>query len=225
MKRWGYDLDTAEEPAHDTFYVMNTYVVKAQRPNRLAIAVTGGIEREVNIGGRRQRQFRNTPDTIYINNGKRSITLLTGVRMYKTGHGLDALNKDLSDLAVNVQAYWTFHQDPMYGYVLVPESLAAPSPTVIYTFTDPKSPDLQQRIYFDRKAGNLIQASDFDKDEKGNWIERRRQEFKFWDIDALLPVDTFNVRPPRNYRLSTAFGSPSDVRSLTGGARLSRHFN
>ena len=202
MKDWAYDRIgwmSNPWPGSQIFYVEHTYEVKAQRPNRLSISISPGIEREVILGAQRQRQFLNPGDGVYINNGKQSITYQTLTHTYTVGEGLDALAKDRNDHAVHLQIFWIFNEKPMDGYRLVPESLLEPSTTVIYTLSVPKEPDYQQRIYFDRKTGNLTQASDFDKDDKGNWKENSRQDFLIWDFDGRLPADTFNVRPLRTY--------------------------
>src|ERR1044071_8702461 len=81
MKHWAYDLFgwmSDARPGTHVFYVWNTYEVKAQRPNRLSISVSPGIERDViDADGRRQRQFLNPGSEVYINNGKQSITYNT----------------------------------------------------------------------------------------------------------------------------------------------------
>lgn len=208
MKYWGYDdrgwmSDT--RPGRQVFYVWNTYEVKAQRPNRLSISVSSGVERDVIEGAQRQRQFLNPGGEVYVNNGKRSITYQTLTHTYKTGKGLNALAKDKNEDAVHVQTYWIFDNKPMDGYKLVPESLAGSSDTVVYTLIDPKFLNSQERVYFDRKTGNLIRNSSFEKDDKGIWNEVIRHEYRFWDFDALLPADTFSVRPPRTYITQEAY--------------------
>ena len=216
MKRWQYDilgLMSDAQPGSQIFYVSNSFEVRAQRPNRISISISPGIERDVISGGRRQRQFLNNPGTIYINNGKQSITYLTTMHTYSMGKGIDALANDKNDYAVNVQTYWIFDDKPMEGYQLVPESLAPSSDTVIYTLTDPKSPDSQQRIYFERKTGSLTQASDYVKDDKGIWNENRRQEFRFWDFDARLPAEIFTVRPLRTYITDDEYDKIHNIRS------------
>jgi outer membrane lipoprotein-sorting protein len=202
MKDWAYDRIgwmSDPRPGSQIFYVEHTYEVKAQRPNRLSISVSTGIEREVVVGDRRQRQFINSGGDIYINNGKQSITLRILEHTYRMGKGMDTLTKDWSEHAVHVQTPWLFSQKPMEGYRVVPESLAQSSNPIVFTWADPKSPNSQQRIYFDRKTGNLMQTSDFDKDDKGIWRESRRQELRFWDFNARLSSDAFSVLPPRTY--------------------------
>ena len=202
MKYWAYDYFGSmsdPQPGSRIFYVQNTYEVKAQRPNRLSVSITPGIEREVIVGEQRQRQFNNYGDTLYVNNGRQSITCMAPLHIYKLGQGVNALAKDTNEYAVQVHTSWIFDEKPMDGYHLLPESLAASSGTVIYTLTDPKSLERQQRIYFDRKTGDLVQTSDFEQDDKGIWNEYTRQEFRFWDFDARLPRNAFSVRPPRMY--------------------------
>ncbi len=214
MKYWGYD-DTGwmsrPKPGSRIFYVWNTYDVRAQRPNRLSISVSSGVERDVIEGVQRQRQFLNPGGDVYINNGKQSLTYQTLIHTYRIGKGIDTLAKDKNDRAVDVQTYWIFDDKPMEGYRLVPESLVASSDTVDYTLTDPKFPNSQARIYFDRKNGNLIRNSSFEKDDKGIWNEYSRHEFRFWDFDALLPGDTFNVHPPRTYITQEAFNKVYNI--------------
>jgi outer membrane lipoprotein-sorting protein len=198
VKEWGPDLLSDAAPGRSIFCVWNTYEVKVQRPNRLSISTSPGVEREVTENGHTHKEFGHWGEDVYINNGKQSITYSKQIHYYRIGKGLDALGKDNNGHELRDSTNWLFDELPMVGYRVVPESLAESSTTVIYVLTDPKLPNRQQKIYFDRKTGNLIQTSDF-KDDKGTLKETRRQEFRFWDFDVRLPADTFSVRPPRTY--------------------------
>jgi len=61
MKSWGNYQGTmfAQEtkPGKSVFYVLQTYEVKAQRPNRLSVTSSDGIEREVVEDGQGHREF------------------------------------------------------------------------------------------------------------------------------------------------------------------------
>lgn len=61
MKYWDYDYlgSIGARPDREIFYVCNTYAVKAQRPNRLSVSMSPGIEREVIEGGLRHKEFIN----------------------------------------------------------------------------------------------------------------------------------------------------------------------
>lgn len=205
MKRWGWELASDAVPGREIFYVMNTYEVKAQRPNRISIVTSPGLEREVTEEGQAHREFLNDPGETYINNGKQSIQYISRLRIYGLGKGLDVLENDKNNTALIVGVYWIFYSMPLSGCRLIPESLAESSKTVVYALSDPKYPKHEQRIYFDRKTGNLLQTSDYDQDEKGKWIEERREEFQFWDFDVRLPADTFSVRPPHGYITGAEF--------------------
>ena len=205
MKHWSNELTTDSLPGRSVFYVGNTYDVKARRPNQISVSVSPGVEREVTVQGVTHKEFLFDPGTIYINNGKQSITSMPKTHTYRTGGGMEALNRDNGGYSHYAKADWIFDEKPLEGYRLLPESRDTSSTVIVYLLTDPNRPLAEEKVYFDRKTGYLTKVSVFGKDAQGTWKENWRYEFNYWDFNVRLPADTFNVRPPRNYLTTEEF--------------------
>src|SRR5436309_327561 len=59
MKLWNYDYWSDSRPGRQIFSVSHVYEVKAQRPNRLSITISPGMEPEVTEAGRLHKEFMN----------------------------------------------------------------------------------------------------------------------------------------------------------------------
>ena len=205
LKLWEPNFWLPTPAGQSILLVRNTYEIKAQRPNRISINTSPGIEREMTENGLVQRQYYFDFPGNYINDGKASILCLSLLRVYWTGSGMTRLGNDENDNAPNIGARWIFGENPMEACRLLPESIAQSVEFVVYSKTDSKTPKSELRLYFDKKTGDLSRRSRFSRNPNGEWKEYDRSEFNFWEFNIRLPRDTFNVRPPRNYMSQEAY--------------------
>lgn len=196
-------------PGKYLFHAAHVYEIKAQRPNRLWIRCTPSTsEYELFANGTRQKIFENWENDLYINDGRRSISLNAHLHIYTLGPGLPTLdpgkmtNEEKVKSLIYSREYLELVFDPRHwdGFKLSSDAAFPAENYAVYILEDPMNPDRYQKIYFDRETGQLLQRSEFVKDKSGKWLEAFRWEFRFWDMDAPLPSGTFDTRPPRLYR-------------------------
>ncbi len=227
VKKWEQEVHDPEvytlAPGKYLFHVIHVYEIQAQRPNRIAIRCTPALqEAELYANGKGQKQFGDFEHDLYINDGKQSIALNAHLHIYTLGPGLTSLdlskwtreertkvkifNSTDMELIFDPRHWDGFKREPDASLLIEgadPISLA--ENPVVYLLEDPGDPNQNEKIYFDRKTGQLLRCSEFFKDKNGEWKESSRWEFRFWDIDGPLPTGTFSTRPPRLYRTAEEF--------------------
>lgn len=200
VKLWGQDLMTAPTAERSIFVVYNTYDVKAQRPNKINIAVSPGLEREETVNGKTRKQFCYDVGAIYINDGKSSVNIMTGLPVYFSGTGMTRLGNDKNDAAPNVATLDVFDDMPMARYlpVAAPNNVA-PRQIVFTRKGSGASQHSEERLYFDSGTGFLSRYSLYHQNGDGTMKEIERREYGFWEFNTKFSPGTFVVRPPLHY--------------------------
>jgi len=195
-------------PTKSVFFVYSTFEIKARRPDHVSIVRSPAAnEYETTEAGRTHTSFDAYGDDVYVSDGRRSLFLDTTLRIYQIGVAPKTLNatgkkigKDDPISWFRPAFDWFFDDHPMEGYKPSADPRFSAAAVAVFQMDNPAQPGLQDKIYFDRKTGELRRISHFEKDDKGGWKETGRSEFRFWDFDPPIPATVFDTRVPRGYR-------------------------
>jgi hypothetical protein len=199
-----------------------TYEVKIQKPNRIAVLGSPPLVYEIPPDKNTGSGFLSigSRSNIQISDGKRSLLLDTVKRAYRYAPPLKALDElggvDPNAPVVFLHLEHLFEKDPMQGFLPLPAASPRndPGPTYVYPSPNPKLPG-EVRIVFDKDTGYLVIIAEWWRTDKGEMREEERLVFHHWDFDPPLPRSTFDTRTPRGYRTMEEWLKELNVRQTT----------
>lgn len=199
-----------------------TFEVKIQRPNRMAVVGSPALVYEIPPDKNTGTEFRTIGalSNTQISDGRRSLLLDTVNRAYSYAPQIRTLDDIVDDggaPSVHLRLNSLFLADPMKDFLRLPAS--HPRAEYGLTYSLSLSDDRQkgeEHYVFDKDTGQLMTWSYWDLTVPGEEAEVERVTFRNWDFDPPLPRATFDTRIPRGYKTMQEWLKELEARRTKG---------